>query len=196
MAHRRVQVLVGWRVGPDGRDPPQEVEKVAPEVPLLVSLRLPEGGLEPIESLLARRGAVRLEQLENQLAALPLHLPEQLVEQPRGARRRAEIEKAPQEGMVALRFGERAQALQVQRLSPFGPDGLDGSGVHALLSDNALGEIEHPDGLRKGSLIEALDGGLDHSAEAHGELGWIFRLRDDAVHRFDRAAFRWRLGRS
>src|SRR6266545_825215 len=192
VAPRRVQFLLGWPIGPGGRDSPQEVEKVAPVVPLLVPLRLAEDGLEPIDSFLARRGAVHLEQLENQLAALPLHLPQQLIEKPLGARRREETEKAPQERMVALRVGEPAQALQVQRLIPFGPDGLDRSGVHAVLSDDALGEIEHPDGLRKGSLVEALDSGLDHFAEAHREVSWIFRLSDDAVHRFDRATLRRR----
>ncbi len=96
--------------------------------------------------------------------------------------------------MIALRLGVCAKALEVQGLVPLQPDGLDRSGVHPLLIDDAVGELHHRDGLRKSSFVEPIDRRLDHLEEALRDLAGILRLDDDPVHGIDGAALGRRLG--
>src|SRR5439155_4011101 len=71
VAHRDIDILFG-RGGRAAGDLAEQVEKIAAEVPLLVSDGLAESRLQPVERGFARRSAVDLQQQEKQPPPLAL----------------------------------------------------------------------------------------------------------------------------
>ena len=171
------------------RNAAQQIEEVAAEVPLLLADRRAERARETLESRIARRRAVDLEQEQHEPAAVALLLAGQRLEQALGLIRREELQDPAQLGLVARLLGELLELLRVERLAQLSAGDLGAAGVHLLLGDETLGELQHLDGLGQRALVEPLDARLDHLVETLRGLGRVLRVRDDAAHRADRSGF-------
>ena len=182
-------------VGPP-RDPAQQVEEVAAEVPLLFADRRPERARQALERRFARGRTVDLEQEEHQAAAVALGLARQRLEQALRLVGGEELQHTAQLVLVRGLLSELLELLRVERLAQLPPGDLGAAGVHLLLGHELLGELEHLHGLGQRSLVEPLDSRLDHLVETPGGLDRILRIRDDAAHRADRTGFVGRAGRA
>ncbi len=92
--------------------------------------------------------------------------------------------------MIPGVLAERTDALEVHVLLRLSARALGLHGIDLLLGDELLGDGEHPCRPREGALVELLDGGVHHLAEAAADLLRILGKRDDAAHRRGRGARR------
>ena len=164
-AEEEVDLGLGRSLG-GPRDLPKDVEEVPEKVPVGLARRKRRGNGELLQRRVARGGAVHLEEGEEEPAPVALPLLAKGVEEPVGTQRGEEVEDGLQAEVVLGLLGVGAHPGRVERLVRAGAHRLGDRLLDPFPSDHLLGEAEQGHGPPEVSLVELLDPGLDHLAEA------------------------------